>query len=394
MMLREVDIKNFLSRKINGIAVSPTTALKNKALQLKAQGKEIINLSIGEPDFDTPESIKEETIKSLRAGFTHYVGTGGIPALREKIFRKLLEENQIPLQSPDQIIVTPGAKFALYLAFTAFLDEGDEVLIFDPCWVSYDAQIRLAGGIPMPVPLSFDDNFTITRQLLEQYVTPKTKMIVVNNPNNPTGRVLTEGEVRALADFIYNHGLLAVSDEIYESIVFDGRKNISLASVPGIHEQVLTVNGFSKSYAMTGWRLGYIAAASSFTKMMLKVHSHLMSCTASFLQPGAAAAFSCEDSVTGMVQEYQRRRDWLIPRLKAMPFFNVNDPQGTFYVYPRVNYKGMSGAEFCSYIFDKYGILATPGDAFGKQTADCVRFSFATPIEELEKAVGNFREIS
>lgn len=390
---KEANIKNLINIKVSEIEASPTTTLKNKALQLKAEGKNIINLSIGEPDFDTPEAIKEETIKSLRAGFTHYVGTGGIPSLREKIFQKLCEENHIVLQSPEQIIVTPGAKFALYLAFTTLLNEGDEVLIFDPCWVSYNAQIRLAGGIPVPVPLSFEQNFTITKQLLEQYVTPRTKMIVVNNPNNPTGRVLTEVEIQILADFIYSHGLLAVSDEIYERIIFDGGKNISLASISKIQGQVLTVSGFSKSYAMTGWRIGYIAAPSNITKMMLKVHSHLLSCTTSFLQPGAVAAFSCENSVTSMLQEYQRRRDWLIPRLKALPFFNVNNPEGTFYVYPKVSYKGMSGAEFCSFIFDKYGILATPGNAFGQHTADCVRLSFATSIEELEKALSNFREI-
>ncbi|MCG5103231.1 pyridoxal phosphate-dependent aminotransferase [Oceanobacillus alkalisoli] len=384
-------VNKFANSKVQSIGPSASSSLNDKAMELRAAGKKIVNLTIGEPNFDTPKRIKEAAYKSIEAGFTHYVPAPGVSTLRESIAKKLQNENDIEVDPVDEIIVTPGAKFAIYLAIITFLEEGDEVLILDPSWVSYKPLVQLSGAKPVSVPLHYDDNFKITREKLEKNVTSKTKMIIINSPNNPTGRVFTKEEVKEINQFILDHNILAISDEIYEHIVYDNFKNISLASDPSVKESIITINGFSKSYAMTGWRLGYIAAEKELVKEMVKVQQHLVSCATSFSQYAAIEAFDCESEVNLMVEDYKRRRDFLVSELNSLPGFECRSPEGTFYVFAKVNYNGMNSEEFSQYIFENAGVLVTPGAAYNDN--ECIRLSFAASMEELEAGVESLKKV-
>lgn len=379
--------------KVKSIKRSASSSLNSKAIKLREEGKEIVNLSVGEPDFDTPERIKNAAIKSIENGFTSYVPASGIKPLKEAIARKLLQENNITVNPDREVIVTPGAKFAINLAISTFTEEGDEVLILDPSWVSYKPLVQLAGATPVSVPLSYEDGFEVTRAKLEENVTENTKMIILNSPNNPTGRVFSEKEIQEINQFIKDYNVLAVSDEIYEDIVYDEIKNISLASDESVKNNVITVNGFSKGYAMTGWRLGYIAANEELTQEMTKIQEHVVSCATSFVQYGAVEAFYCQHEVDLMTEEYRKRRNFLVSELNALPGIECRYPEGTFYVFAKVNYKGMDSQEFSQFIFEKAGVLVTPGAAYSKDSSECIRMSFATSMEELELGIESIRKV-
>ena len=287
----------------------------------------------------------------------------------------------------------PSAKFAIYLALTSFLNEGDEVMVLDPSWVSYKALVQLAGATPVSVPLSYDTGYTVTEEILARHVTAKTRMIILNTPNNPTGRVLTDAENKVLVDFIKKHDILAVSDEIYEAIVFDNNKHVALASFPEIRNNVITVNGFSKSHAMTGWRIGYLAAENSLIQEMLKVQMHVVTCAASFVQAAAITAFECGAEVVDMRNEYARRRDYLVKELNTIPGFDCRMPQGTFYAFPRVDYMGMDSEQLTAFILERAQVLVTPGSAYGQGADRTLRISFATSIENIEEAIRRLKKV-
>jgi len=381
-----------VNRKVKILEQPQTIALNAIAEKLKSEGKDIINMVMGEPDFDTPKKIIDAATKSMNDGFTHYVSSMGLPELRKKIASKLRVENNVAYD-PNEILVTPSAKFAIYLALTSFLNDGDEVMVLDPSWVSYKALVQLADATPISVPLSYDDNYTVTEDILARYVTAKTRMIILNTPNNPTGRVFTDAENKVLVDFIKKHDILAVSDEIYETIIFDGHRHVALASFPEIRNNVITVNGFSKSHAMTGWRIGYLAAEKSLIQEMLKVQMQVVTCTASFVQAAAITAFECEADVADMLAQYKRRRDYLVKELNTIPGFDCRMPQGTFYALPRVDYKGMSSERLSEYILEHAQVLLTPGSAYGLGTERTLRISFATSIENIEEAVKRLKRI-
>ena len=381
-----------VNRKVKILEQPQTIALNAIAEKLKSEGKDIINMVMGEPDFDTPKKIIDAATKSMNDGFTHYVSSMGLPELRKKIAHKLRVDNNVAYD-PNEILVTPSAKFAIYLALTSFLNDGDEVMVLDPSWVSYKALVQLAGATPISVPLSYDTNYTVTEDILAQYVTPKTRMIILNTPNNPTGRVFTDAENKVLVDFIKKHDILAVSDEIYETIIFDGNRHVALASFPEIRDNVITVNGFSKSHAMTGWRIGYLAAEKSLIQEMLKVQMQVVTCTASFVQAAAITAFECKADVADMLGQYKRRRDYLVNELNTIPGFDCRMPQGTFYALPRVDYKGMSSERLSEYILEHAQVLLTPGSAYGLGTEKTLRISFATSIENIEEAIKRLKKI-
>lgn len=251
--------------------------------------------------------------------------------------------------------------------------------------------VQLSGAKPVPIPLYYDDNFKITREKLEENVTNNTKMIILNSPNNPTGRVFTEKEVGIINQFVLDYNILAISDEIYEDIVYDDVKNISLASDPAVKENIITINGFSKSYAMTGWRLGYIGANKNLVKEMVKVQQHLVSCATSFAQYAAVEAFACKDEVYAMVEDYKKRRDFLVTALNSIPGIECRSPEGTFYAFAKVEYNGMNSEEFSQYIFENAGVLVTPGAAYNNN--ECIRLSFAASMEELKEGVENLRKL-
>jgi aspartate aminotransferase len=367
-----------LSEKVAGIAASATIEISNAAKRMAAEGIDVISLSIGEPDFDTPEHIKEACIDALRRGETHYAPSTGIPELTAAIARKISTENGFSA-SQDEVLVTCGAKDAIHQAMEAVLNSEDEALILDPSWVSYEPCVRLAGaGVRHhaldPVAFQVDDT------LLEA-VSPRTKMIVVNTPSNPSGAVLDADSLRLIADLCSDHDLYALSDEIYEKLVY-GKEHISLASLPGMAERTITVNGFSKAYAMTGWRIGYAVAPRPIIRQMEKVQQHTVSHPTTFAMYGALAALrGSQDCVETMRREFERRREYLIPALHDLGYTTA-PADGAFYAY--INVAGDDMAVARSWLQDAH-LAVTPGTAFG--TPGWIRLSYATSMENLKEAV-------
>jgi len=367
-----------LSEKVAGIAASATIEISNAAKRMAAEGIDVISLSIGEPDFDTPEHIKEACIDALRRGETHYAPSTGIPELTAAIARKVSSENGFSA-SQDEVLVTCGAKDAIHQAMEAVLNPEDEALILDPSWVSYEPCVRLAGaGVRHhaldPVAFQVDDT------LLEA-VSPRTKVIVVNTPSNPSGAVLDADSLRLIADICSDHDLYALSDEIYEKLVY-GKEHISLASLPGMAERTITVNGFSKAYAMTGWRIGYAVAPRPIIRQMEKVQQHTVSHPTTFAMYGALAALrGSQDCVETMRREFERRREYLIPALHDLGYTTA-PADGAFYAY--INVAGDDMAVARSWLQDAH-LAVTPGTAFG--TPGWIRLSYATSMENLKEAV-------
>ncbi|MBI4503908.1 MAG: pyridoxal phosphate-dependent aminotransferase, partial [Chloroflexi bacterium] len=277
---------DLFAARVRAIGSPATVAVSNRMREMQRAGIDVVEFAGGDPDFPTPMHIVDAAYEAMRAGDTHYVASRGIPELRDALAAKLLRDNGLRYDPAREILVTPSGKHALFCATMALLDAGDEAIILDPSWVTYEACVRLAGATPVSVPLTVDDNFRITPDKLERAASPRTKLLIVNSPNNPTGRVLDGDELQAVAAFAQEHNLVVVADEMYEKIMYDGRQHVSLATLPGMRERTLTLNGFSKAYAMTGWRLGYIAGPADMIGEMLKVHEQSVSCATSFVQRG------------------------------------------------------------------------------------------------------------
>ncbi|MGW1294732.1 pyridoxal phosphate-dependent aminotransferase [Streptomyces sp. NPDC002533] len=372
------------------IGRSPTVALLDEVQRQKARGVDVLNLSGGEPDFPTPGHVVDAAAEALRSGLTHYTPSRGIPRLREAIAAKLLRDNGIVADPGTDIIVTPSAKHAAYIALAGVIGPGDEVLLPSPAWVSYAPMITLLGGRPVDVPLDPRDDFTISAEQLASAVTPRTRAILVNSPNNPTGRMLTAAEADAVAHVADRYDLTVLADEIYEYIRYGGRPHLSLAARPGCEGRTLTVNGFSKSYAMTGWRLGYVAGPAAVMREVVKVQEHTVGCAASFVQHGALAALTDETRgcVEEMVARYDDRRRLLVAGLNRIPGLSCADPEGAFYVLPDVSGLGFGSAQECAaWLIDRTGVVVTPGSAFGPTAEQHVRLSFAASTEILTTAV-------
>lgn len=367
-----------LSEKVAAIAPSATIEISNAAKRMAQEGVDVISLSIGEPDFDTPQHIKDACIGALRRGETHYAPSAGIPALTSAIAEKISRENGFAAEQ-DEVIVTCGAKDAIYEAMEAVLNPGDEVLILDPAWVSYEPCVELAGAVARHHPLS-PETFQVDDTLLEA-VGPRTKMIVVNSPSNPSGAVLDGDSLALIADICRDHDLYVLSDEIYEKLVY-GKEHVSLASLPEMAERTITINGFSKAYAMTGWRIGYAVAPRPILRQMEKVQQHTISHPATFAMFGAVAAIEGpQDCVEAMRCEFERRRDYLIPALRDLGYATA-PADGAFYAYVQVEGDDMAVAR--SWLRDVH-VAVTPGTAFG--TPGWLRVSYATSMENLKEAV-------
>ena len=371
---------------------SPTVALNAKGIKMKEEGKDILSFAAGEPDFDTPEAIKAAAVEAIRANDTHYTSAAGTAALRRRIVKKLKEENGIEA-SEDGIIVTPGAKLALYASMMCFLEEGDECMVLTPAYPSYRSGILMAGASYVPVPLSFDEGFRVTRAMLEAKVSPRSKMLIVCNPCNPTGHVLSAQEVRDIADFVQAHDLLLIADEIYEKLIYDGRRHLSLGAIPEIRDRVITLNGLSKSAAMTGWRIGYSASSTELARVMLKMQQNTVNCTAAFTQTASIAAFDCVEETEAMRLSYLKRRDLVCDGLNAVQAITCPRAEGAFYAFFRIDYKGMSSEELADYILEKAGVLVVPGTAFGEGGEKCIRMSFAADEASLSEAVRRLARI-
>jgi len=370
------------AKRLQNITESATLRISNLANELKSQGKDIISFSLGEPDFNTPGHIIDAAKASLDRGDTHYTPSPGIPELRKAIAEKLKKENKIEAKMGN-IIVTPGAKQAIFEVMLSVLQEGDEAILFDPAWVSYDPCIKLAGAKTVWAPTTRDDGFIPAG--LSDYITKKTKLIVINSPCNPTGGVYGRETLKEIADLAVDNDILVLSDEIYEKIIYD-REHFSIGSLDGMQDLTITVNGFSKAYAMTGWRLGYVCAPKEIYEQMLKLHSHSVSQATSFVQyAGIPALQGDQTCVADMVKEFRARRDLLVVGLNRLGI-KCACPDGAFYAFADVSEYG-SGEKVAELLLNKAFVATTPGAAFGEAGNDFIRISYATSQERIREAL-------
>lgn len=373
---------------VHAVQGSSTVAISDHARQLQQEGIDVINLGSGDPDFSTPQYICDAGIQAIQQGFTHYVDSKGTPQLRKAIAEKYSREQGLTYDPNKEIIATAGGKVALYISLSATVEQGDEVLIFEPAWVSYRPIVQLLQGVPVGIPLQFADNFLITDEVMEKHISKRTKAIIVNSPSNPTGRVLSEKELESIARIAKKYDLWVLTDDIYEKIIYDGRHHKTLASLPDMQNRTIVVNGMSKAYAMTGWRLGYIAAPADIIKEILKVQQQLVTCAASFTQvAGQAALAGGPQAINNMVAEYDRRRQVITAALNEIPGVTCPLPEGAFYFFPRVDYKGMDSMELAKHLLDKAHVAVTPGSAFGQAGEGCIRLTYAISLENLQEAV-------
>ncbi|MDP3106184.1 MAG: pyridoxal phosphate-dependent aminotransferase [Candidatus Methanoperedens sp.] len=370
------------AKRLQKIMESATLRISNLASELKSQGKDIISFSLGEPDFTTPGHIIEAAKASLERGETHYTPSPGIPELRKAIAEKLKNENRLEIK-PGNIIVTPGAKQAIFEVMLSVLQEGDEAVLFDPAWVSYEPCVMLAGAKTKWVSTDADDGFKPVN--IAESITKKTKIIVVNSPCNPTGGVYDRRTLKEIADIAVDKNILVLSDEIYEKIIYD-KEHISIGSMDGMQDLTITVNGFSKAYAMTGWRLGYVSAPKEIYEQMLKLHSHSVSQATSFVQYAGIAALQGDQAcVADMVREFRIRRDLLVRGLNKIGI-KCNMPDGAFYAFADVSDFG-SGEKVAETLLNKAFVATTPGSAFGEAGNDFIRISYATSQERIKEAL-------
>ena len=379
---------DFLAARVRDAAPSPTIAVSDKARQLKAQGIDVIDLGGGDPDFITPQHIREAAIAAMNAGDTHYVASTGTPALRNAIATKLRNDNGLDADPNGGILVTPGGKAALFEAALALVEPGTDIMLLEPAWVSYASMIELAGGRAIHVALDPDTNFTITRDVLDAHATPQTRGIFLNSPNNPTGRVITDDELEAVAGFARDYDLLVWTDEMYEKIIFGDHVHRSIATLPGMAERTLTFNGFSKAYAMTGWRLGYVAGPPALIGQIAKVHSHAVTCATSFAQAAGVVALEGDQAFIGeMVSAWDRRRQLVTNGLNAIAGLRVPPIEGAFYAFIDGRETGLDDVTLAAKILDEAHVAVVPGSAFGEAGRGHIRISFATSDEALQGAV-------
>lgn len=383
-----------LSELIASVPASITTLMMQKGRDLAAAGHDIINLAGGEPDFATPQHIVDAAFKAIQAGDTHYPPSFGTPELLEAIIAKLKRENNVHHFGPSNILVTPGGKWALYVALAVTLNPGDEVLLLDPSWVSYAPMVQLNRGVPVRVPLPSTDNFAITKAQLEQYITPRTKLIMLNSPNNPTGRVITQDELNVLAEVATEHDLYVLSDEIYEHILFDGAVHHSIAADPRMAERAIIINGFSKAYAMTGWRLAWLAAPGPIAKLARVYQTQSITAAASFtMAAGVAALNGPQEPVQEMTAAYAARRRFMLDALEEIPGIECAPIEGAFYIFPKFTATDKSSLEVADILLEKALIATTPGIAFGEAGEGHVRFSIATHMHDLERTVERLAQL-
>jgi aspartate aminotransferase len=380
-----------LSSRASSLTPSLTLSIDSKAKAMKSEGIDVCGFGAGEPDFDTPEHIKAAAIVSLEAGFTKYTPSSGIPELRQAIADKFLIDNGIDYK-PSQIIVSDGAKHSCYNAILATCQPGDEVIIPAPYWLSYPEMVRLAGADPVFVHTKEENGWKLTDDEFENAMTPRTKMIIFNSPGNPTGAVYTKEELDSLGKVAAEEEILILSDEIYEKLVYDDFKHYSIAALgQEYYDLTITVNGFSKSYAMTGWRLGYLGAPEPIAKAIDSIQSHSTSNACSFAQKGAFAALKGDQQpVADMRDEFNLRREYMLERLSKMPHVSVVRPNGAFYVLVNVSQLGLTSQNFADRLLSKANVAVVPGIAFGDDRT--VRLSYATSLDVIKKGMDRFEE--
>ncbi len=380
-----------ISARAAQLTPSLTLSIDSKAKAMKAEGIDVCGFGAGEPDFDTPEHIKEAAIAALQAGFTKYTPSSGIPELRQAIAEKLQADNQLNYRA-SQIIVSNGAKHSCYNAILATCQAGDEVVIPAPYWVSYPDMVRLAGAEPVIVPTTERNSWKMRAEDFENAMTPRTKMLILNSPGNPSGSVYTREELQAIVDVATEEDIYILSDEIYEKLVYDDAEHVSIASISKeAYDLTITVNGFSKAYAMTGWRLGYLAAPEAIAKAVDSIQSHSTSNPCSFAQHGALAALKGDQqSLQDMHDEFDMRRNYMYDRISKIPNITAVKPQGAFYVLVNISQLGLTSQNFADRLLSKANVAVVPGAAFGDDRT--IRLSYATSIDIIKKGLDRFQD--
>jgi len=375
-----------ISKRAAALAPSLTLAIDSKAKQMKADGLDVVGFGAGEPDFDTPQHIKDAAAKALADGFTKYTPSSGIPELRQAIADKFKRENGLSYKA-SQIIVSCGGKHSCYNVILATCEEGDEVIIPAPYWLSYPEMVKLASATPVILPTTDRTEFKVTPEQLRAAITPRTRLFVLNSPSNPTGSLYTRAEIKALGDICVEKGVLIMSDEIYEKLVYDGAEHASVASFSQAHyEHTVIVHGFAKAYSMTGWRLGYLAAPEPIAKAIDAIQSHSTSNPTSFAQKGAVAAINGpQDHLKTWLAEYAKRRSFAHQKLNSIPGISCVNAKCAFYLFPNISKLGLNSTEFCARLLEAEKVAAVPGIAFGAD--DYLRISYATSLANIEKGL-------
>ncbi len=380
-----------ISSRAAQLSPSLTLSIDSKAKAMKAEGIDICGFGAGEPDFDTPDHIKAAAIAALEAGFTKYTPSSGIPELRQAIAEKLQADNGLEYRA-SQVIVSNGAKHSCYNAILATCQPDDEVIIPAPYWVSYPDMVKLAGAEPVIVPTTERNSYKLLAKDFENAMTPRTKMLILNSPNNPSGAVYTQEELQALVEVAAEEDIYILSDEIYEKLVYDDAKHISIASLSKeAYDLTITVNGFSKAYAMTGWRLGYLAAPEAVAKAVDSIQSHSTSHPCSFAQRGGLAALKGDQQpLADMREEFDMRRNYMFDRITKIPNITAVKPQGAFYIFVNISQLGLSSQNFADRLLSKANVAVIPGAAFGDDRT--VRLSYATSIDVIKKGLDRFQD--
>jgi len=379
-----------VAARMDAIPFSGIRIIFEEVIRREKMGEKLIHLNIGRPDFDTPKHIKEAAKKALDDGKVHYSSNFGIPELRNALAEKFKKENDLSYDPNKEIIVTVGGNEAVLMTMMGLLDPGDEVLIPDPCWLNYFYCVRMAGAIPVSVPALQENAFVPQLEDFRSRLTPRTRMIVINTPNNPTGAVYDAGALAQLAQLAKEKDLYVLSDEIYEKMVYDGSRHVSIGSLPDMKKRTITVNGFSKNYSMTGWRLGSVAADAEVISALVRIHQYATICATSFAQYGAAAALTgSQDEINHMIAEFDRRRTLVYNALKEMPGIDVVKPLGAFYIFPSIKATGKTPEEISLYLLDQAKIAVVPGSVFGDYGGAAIRISYANSYANLEKAMEN-----
>jgi aspartate aminotransferase len=381
-----------LSERMARLGTETAFEVLVRARALEAQGRNVIHLEIGEPDFDTPGHITDAAIAALKGGATHYGPAAGLPELRHAIAEDSTARRGVRA-TPEMVVVTPGGKPVMFYAILALVDPGDEVLYPNPGFPIYESMIRYIGGTPVPVRLLEDKDFALDVDQLVSRITSRTKLIVLNYPHNPTGGVIPEAGLRAIADAAVKHGVPVLSDEIYSRIIYEGR-HVSIAAMPGMEPLAIVLDGFSKTYAMTGWRLGYGIMPAPLAQVVAKLQTNAASCTATFTQLAGVKALQGDDApVSAMVAEFKKRRDAIVDGLRKIPGFKCPRPKGAFYVFPNITGTGFPAKALADRLLDEGGVACLSGTAFGEWGEGHLRFSYAASLENIEEALRRIKAL-
>lgn len=380
-----------IAARMDMLAPSGIRKVNEKALAMERAGEHVLHFELGRPDFDTPEYIKKACQKSIEAGEVFYTSNFGTMELRTEIAAKLKRENNIDYK-PGEILVTVGLSEAVFDVLCSILDEGDEILVPDPVWLNYINVPRLLGAVPVTYELKEETGFQIDLDEVRRKISGKTKALVLISPNNPTGGVLSEDVLQELSRIAIEKDILVIADEVYERLIFDDAKHISIASLPGMKERTFTMNGLSKAYSMTGWRLGYVAAPEEYIAVLNKIHQHNTTCAPSFVQTASIAALRDEtNEVEEMVKEYQRRRDYAVQTINEIPGISCQCPKGAFYIFINVKSLGRTSAELAQYLLEEAKVALVPGDVFGPGGEGYIRMSYANSYENIVEGCERLR---